>query len=133
MNKRHAKRLLNVAHALRESPVPENFTMFFYGKSCGTPACAFGHYAFRTDLQRKFRLKFSLSEPVYVVDNDDGFIVHYDSNQVGAHFGIRAHEAEELFGFGGCGGALTPKEAARYIERFVKSRVTEEQWFRLQC
>ena len=39
LSKRHAKRLLNVARALRESKHPEQFTMTEYVNPCGTPAC----------------------------------------------------------------------------------------------
>lgn len=126
MNDLHARRLLNVARALRESPAPEMFTMAKYGHPCGTPACAFGHYCARGDLQDEFTLAgFNNSWPhagrVPLMYNDDVVL---------AHFGITREEAHELFhddvsdedGLVGCGNAQTALEAADYIERFVAAR-----------
>jgi hypothetical protein len=135
MNKVHQKRLLNVAKALRESANPEAFTMewFVHGDteqrdqgrvspfSCGTPACAIGHYAARRDLQRELKI---------VVREGDAEVV--DSRRLPAtcwsvheHFGVTPDESRDLFAYAGCGGAKTPKAAARYIERFVARKVKE--------
>lgn len=115
------ERLLNVAKALRESPSPEDFGMETYAHGCGTPGCALGHYAYRTDLQDDFML----------VPVDDGMFVHtavafrgqkveYFSDCVRDHFGIDYVQVGELFAGYGCGEAQTPTEAAEYIENFVK-------------
>lgn len=114
MNK---ERLLNVARALRESPNPDRFDMSMYVHSCGTPACALGHYAHRTDLQ-----------DVFVIDEDGDLLVREDGglrwaqNPMTAadiHFGLAREFGNELFDTDGCGGAETAIEAAEYIERFV--------------
>jgi hypothetical protein len=42
--------------------------------------------------------------------------------EVRDHFGVRYVEVRELFAASGCGCADTPRQAARYIERFVKRR-----------
>lgn len=117
---KYRKRLLNVARALRESPKPRDFTMRRYTNHCETPACAFGHYMHRADLQRSFKpapdgwpLARIGRRVVAVVFRDD---------IVQEHFGIGRGEAERLFGPSGCDGARGPREAARYIERFVKAR-----------
>jgi hypothetical protein len=107
-------RLLNVARCLRESPNPEQFTMDNYGADCGTPFCAIGHYAARSDLQDSFRL----SEDGYL-ETARGAATFYDESVVLDHFGISMDHAERLFGPGGCGHAKTAEEAAQYIERFV--------------
>ena len=113
-------RLLNVAKALRESPKPEKFDMSDVIHPCGTPACAFGHYAWRTDLQDAF-------EPLAVGDMGWWDVVFADTkkhcryygSEVRDHFGLTQDELDELFEETGCGGAKTPIEAAEYVEAFV--------------
>lgn len=118
MNK---ERLLNVAKALRESPHPERFDMGAYAHSCGTPACAFGHYAARRDLQQFLAIDSDSnadcdSSVKYVYD--DG-LADYDDDEILEHFGISFDEAWDLFSSTGCGRAKTVTQAAEYIERFV--------------
>jgi len=138
LTKRQAKRLLNVARALRESPKPKAFSMVdyvwnrenAYNHECGTPQCALGHYGSRTDLQRLIAPKYAWayfgnekSEMVHanlVYRDDQQIVLSYWDTEIKEHFGIDADEAEELFGWGGCDNAKTPKQAARYIERFVR-------------
>lgn len=113
MNK---ERLLNVVKALRESPVPEKFTMhrFVYmttANECGSPACALGHYAFRQDLQSAFtRDTFGPQSGVGCA-----------SECVLEHFHITEQQACQLFDSCGCDSAKTPNEAADYIEKFVET------------
>jgi hypothetical protein len=125
MRKVHKERLLKVARALRESAVPEDFTMRCFVNECGTPACALGHYAARRDLQRAFRISAEEGTDVdgnpavyYYIRSKDGVYIAHDVEPV-EHFGLDEEQAEELFGGHGCGNAKTPKAAARYIERFV--------------
>lgn len=122
----HADRLLNVAKALRESPSPDDFTMKAEVNVCGTPACAWGHYFFRTDLQSDF-------EPIrlgdgrvssYALHKATGEECTFCSVPTLDHFGITIDQAHELFSITGCNDAETPTEAAEYIERFV-ARHTE--------
>lgn len=121
-----AQRLLTVARALRESPRPEKFTMGKVLHDCGTPACAFGHYVSRTDLQDTFRpvlLPWN-DGPTYgtywVTPPDTGRYAAFNSPDVAAHFGITDMEQCELFDGGhGCGGARAALAAAEYIESFV--------------
>lgn len=115
MNK---KRLLKVAQALRESPAPKRFYQGKFAHSCGTPACAFGHYAARRDLQKTFKLNVNDVGTDWVTK--DGRPVWYDEESVTSHFGITEDQGRELFSSQGCGNAQTPKQAARYIERFVE-------------
>lgn len=138
MKKLHQKRLLNVAKALRESENPKAFDMtyFFHGDSgtlahnnvqvtnfeCGTPACALGHYADRTDLQRSFRNDLQRKT---LVSTRCGYLVEYMGTAVNRHFGITADEAVDLFGPSGCGGARGPRAAARFIELFVAKKMKE--------
>jgi len=147
MNKRQAQRLLNVARALREYEHPERFDMGCYiytheyllrkGKLkkhedwCGTPGCALGTYASRSDLQRVLRVGShmtfdhngdEISEPTMVLAWNPKR-PHYKSIEVLDHFGINHDEAEELFSCTGCGSAQTPIEAAKYIENFVARKL----------
>ena len=120
MNK---ERLLNVAKACRESPRPDKFTMQAF-HLCGTPCCAFGHYAARRDLQQVFQLDTSkdgrcgigkIRVGVWGATRDLKWV--WDFYQ--SHFGITEDDAFLLFAAEGCGDARTPIEAAEYIERFV--------------
>lgn len=111
MNK---ERLLNVAKALRESEHPERFTMRTIAHSCGTPACALGHYAARRDLQDAFIL-LKHGELRATGDAASPFLAELE------HFDISRAEEEKLFGVWGCNDAQTPLQAAEYIERFVAS------------
>ena len=146
MNKRQARRLLNVARSLRESANPELFSMHSYvndvdtllnklpvGDSgvdtnlCGTPACALGHYASRTDLQRKMRIaqlgkEWFTGVPLYGLRYNNNRAVGFDDRTILDHFGITRDETYELFDGYGCGGAKTAIEAAQYIEDFVQNR-----------
>jgi hypothetical protein len=110
------KRLLNVIKAIEESPNPKMFSMRSYS-DCGTPACAMGHYAARRDLQKTFRL------------DEDGNVVTNNGSNLWAcenHFGITPDEDEELFGLTGCGDAKTPKQAIRYIRKFIARKKAEK-------
>lgn len=119
MNK---ERLLNVAKALRESKHPEMFDMNVHlHHECGTPACAFGHYAARQDLQNAFKIVFDGRFRAYSIETTDeqSDSVWWDDQCVLEHFDISDKEARMLFFARGCGGAKSPIEAAKYIERFV--------------
>ena len=116
MNKLGKKRLLNVAKALRESPEPKKFSMDWYGNDCGTPMCALGHYAYRRDLQRTFRL----SEHGTFLNNAGERSPEWEY-VLYPHFGITEEEATFLFERRGCGNAKTNIQAAKFIEKFVRA------------
>jgi hypothetical protein len=128
MNLRQAKRLLNVAKALRESPEPEAFTMSCYirGDSmdhvktnwCGTPGCALGHYANRIDLQRLIQINNSFMKLEYC---ENLHTAYFDDARIQDHFGIDRGQCHDLFGSSGCGDVKTPIAAAKFIEKFVKT------------
>lgn len=113
----HAQRLLNVARALRECPDPSRFTMSREFHDCGTPACAWGHYVARTDLQDEFTI--NPGRMGYAIHRDGATFVTYSADEVLQHFGITQTETCELFSMNGCGLAITALQAATYIERFV--------------
>lgn len=143
--------LMKVVRALRESEYPKLFAMDSYvwarnetwfsgnetavkelekieerGKEeefCGTPACALGHFASRTDLQRILKVvrdpkNGTASMSMYGSDVPDD----WDMDAVNEYFGISHEEHDELFGGEGCGNAKTAKQAAKYIEEFVRER-----------
>lgn len=120
MLKVHRNRLLRVAQDLRNSPAPRKFTMRFYGHSCGTPACALGHYAAAKHRGSPFRLG---RDGVLLVNGRP----NYPPACVAAdHFGLSDDdELEALFGPLGCGRARTPIQAAKYIEAFVARKERE--------
>lgn len=112
------ERLLNVAKALRESPKPRDFSMGRYVNHCGTPACAFGHYASRNDLQQ-----FCKFDQISIVSFDDeDSLVDYDDPETCEHFGVTRDESILIFREDGCGRAKTAVEAAEFIENFVATR-----------
>lgn len=147
MNKVQSKRLLNVARALREAhAAKKKFDMekLVFGHEavvernddgtvvnpeadfCGTPACAIGHYAARTDLQRILKIIVTKENGVptasvvrFGTQYDE--LDYYDEQVWRDHFGLEGpEEMEVLFGFDGCGGARTALQAAKFIERYVQ-------------
>jgi len=138
-------RLLNVAIALEDAAkdqrLREAFTMGTFvrgiGDFCGTPACALGHYAARTDLQDVLAIHAveTLDHTDYRVaaadncevlpgwdefDEDESCDAYKYDFDVAEHFGITGSECEELFGGDGCFNAQTPEAAAAYIRNFVE-------------
>lgn len=122
------KRLATVVVALRDAQrnqeMVDKFTMQQYGyasgsddeHSCGTPACAFGHYVARTDLQDTFRLG---------KDGDPLYIETATQSPMGAglsaanrHFRLEG-EGSRIFDADGCDNAETPGEAADFIQSFI--------------
>lgn len=113
--------LLNCIRALAESPATSQFRMAVYANQCGTPACVFGHYCARPDLQDAFELKLIdnwSDRPVPVLRGTIQPISHQDP-EVRKHFGIDMSQANELFSEWGCGNAETRDEAIAYIEDFI--------------
>lgn len=123
----HKKRLLNVAKALRESKNPKAFNMnsliWDYLDAlhpCGTPACALGHYAARTDLQHFLKIRGFTVRYLSGGNLDAYYLNSGGDRKLQNHFGLSGDEVIELFDSDGCGDAKTPKAAAKYIEDFVK-------------
>jgi len=128
----HIRRLRSVITALREAPNPLAFDMGQYvydgddGFDCGTPACALGHYAARTDLQKTFKIRANAQHQVADIMADEQTIqAPSEEPAVQEHFGMTSEEVEDIFGAEGCGGAKTTKAAIRYIERFIAKRVSD--------
>lgn len=138
MNKLQAKRLLNVAKALREAPEPKKFRMDQWGyetqHKCGSPACALGHFAARRDLQKAFSLDkfgeiesrtgdvFTDAEKYFGLNTESYDDVFNDSESEV----FNDSESDLLFNENGCGGAKTAKAAALFIERFVAKKLKEQ-------
>lgn len=122
MEQIHKERFLNLVRACRESQNPDLFDMERYLNECGTPGCAFGNYAARSDLQNAFRLEKNCPIPVHIETEE---VVHYWCDEVLDHFGISEKEACELFSGEGCGKAKTPQAAATYIESFVARKAPQ--------
>ena len=122
----YKQRLLNVARALRESPAPESFNMRRELWDCKTPACAWGHYLLRSDLQSEFRLHSpDIGRALHV---PTGQVVCYAAPHVQNHFGLDQQEHRNIFSaWVGCGDPRTPEEAAEYIEHFCANKWPEEE------
>lgn len=120
------ERLLNVARALAESKTdPSRFTMYKYSWNCGTPACALGHYASRTDLQDVFSLTDTKGLPhvygSYIYLKNTDVRIGNEHPAVLEHFGITEDQAEDLFGACGCNEASTQEDAVAYIKDFCRA------------
>lgn len=97
------ERLRNVARALREAPIPEAFDMDRYTWrsdqptmsriTCGMPACAFGHYASRTDLQDFVVIK----PPRFLEFTGTEKLAGHNDPETCEHFSINELEANFLF------------------------------------
>lgn len=130
------KRLLLAAQATRETKHPNQFTMELYGiEECNTPACVLGNYAFRTDLQRTFKLAIFTYTLDWSPGEGKGIAIYRaedgptnisrldcDAPSIQAHFALTQPQAIDLFAYNGCGRAQTPEEAAEFIEKFVMGR-----------
>lgn len=121
--------------------------------ACGTPACVFGNFVARTDLQKEFvpvtkttsrdcspemRLRLRRSPEMDLRANARLFngewarlgTAKVETELLEArcrYFGITRGEDAELFGGEGCGDAKTPDEAVSYIKAFVVAR-TQVGW-----
>lgn len=116
MNTFQRNNFLNLIKAIAEHPKPSEFTMNYYGHSCGTPGCALGTYASRTDLQDTFKLK------VYDLFSTAGYRIDYYHHLVEKHFGLTTEEVHKLFSATGCGGAATAEEAHAYLVNFLAEK-----------
>lgn len=151
MNKVQAKRLLNVAKSLRDAHASKKnskFAMdtFVVGQEdylstdangkvcnteaefCGTPACALGHYASRTDLQRLLKIAIKKTEegvPFAELQffGTSSYAMDITLPEILEHFGITEEESNMLFNWDGCDRAKTPLQAAKFIERFVQEKL----------
>lgn len=142
----HERRLLKVAQVVEdrigEKPWIEDgykiqrFSMEQYAWSCGTPACALGSYAARTDAQRTFKLHSGTADidgkPCTFIRRADDNSIHpdgvsYVDQIVLDHFGIEYEESYKLFSTEGCGNAQTPKAAAAYIRKFVARKIKQQK------
>jgi len=115
---RHINRMKNVLRAVEEAPKPEDFDMQRFGyitsKECGTPACAFGQYAFRRDLQ----ITFTLNKEGGVLSSWGDPVSFYE--EVASHFGITGREIMNLFDTDGCNNAGEDRQQViAYIKQFI--------------
>lgn len=126
MNRENFEKLLR---ANREAPA-ELFDMGVFAgapTACGTPACLFGNYALRKDLQSAFVAVPGnvLCGMGYVASTETGRPTWSDGSEVCEHFDISNGEANRLFGHNGCNDAGTDREKAlAYVEHFLATGET---------
>lgn len=106
-------RILDKADALHKERGEPAFDLGVETHPCGTPACAWGHYAFSS---KALALRFTGP-----CSFDGKVSCNYNDAQPEFALADR-EELNELFGFTGCGDAKTAKAAAKYIRSFVKRR-----------
>jgi len=109
----HKERVLNLARALEEGPQDkaalQKFFKNFLGREthfdmskvthpCGTPACVWGHYVARGDLQQTFKPHPESAMSVALAEAPpDAFGVYYGAQVVRDHFGLSLEDLERLF------------------------------------
>ncbi len=106
--------ILDTADALHKKKGESTYDQGIYRHPCGTPACALGHWAAANPKRWRFD---NYGLPFVARDFESGTYSAVDE------FGISYDEADDLFGYAGCGEAQTAKEAARYIRTFVKRKL----------
>lgn len=108
--------ILDVADAQHRAKKEPTYDQSTFKKSCGTPACALGHWAAHNPRRWKFDTTghpyLRTTEPLYGISFEDA----------SQEFGIDHHAINELFEYNGCGRAKTGKQAAKFIRKFVKAR-----------
>lgn len=117
------------------------FDMSTFVHFCGAPACALGYAGSRPDLQKVLRIMGSRSRtpglygafklhaylaytPKYARLNGGREVASYSDRVLQEALGLNPTQAFDLFSGDGCGGARTPKQAAKYIRRFIKNNPT---------
>jgi hypothetical protein len=101
----------------------EGYDQTCYVHKCGTPACALGHWAVfnpaRWGITKRHMpfLRGVKSADVQEVASQEFALESRSLNDW-----VDFYQADELFGGEGCGNAMTAKQAATYIRKFVKKR-----------
>ncbi len=120
MNKLHIKRLkklisiLEAADDIHDKRKEPSYDQYSYMHSCGTPACALGHYV--------------ASNKRWVLINRIPFLKNGNKDlrqDTKDEFGITSDESDQLFGPTGCGRARTAKQAAWYIRQFLDEKLAK--------
>lgn len=115
MNKIHERRLLKCAEITENAPLGR-FSMKSYFHTCGSPACALGHYAAATH----YRV---LPRPS---KDSPGYIDRPSQRIMEKHFGISEEEFGDLFVPGlSRNNEFTREGVAEYIRNFVKRKRSE--------
>jgi len=83
---------------------------------CGTPACALGHWAAANPKRWKLK-RTGYSEKVPLLREKT---TNDPIEDAAKEFGLDYNEVSELFDGDGCGWARTGREAAIYIENFIR-------------
>lgn len=91
-----------------------------FSHPCGTPACALGNYAHKSE----GRFFFEERDRSFMHFNGTGPTTSVFSGAQ-KEFDITPDEVEELFGGLGCGWARTRKQAAAYVRDFIARKEAE--------
>jgi len=116
MNKARLEKLIVALDGVK----PKQFDMTMYAHACGSPACVLGHFAARSDLQKKFKFNEKcdrFSAAVLLVKG--GKPVYFEDDEVLEYFGITPAQSEYLFGCDGPNEFATPAMMRRRIRKFI--------------
>ena len=105
------------------------FCMREWYHSCGSPSCVIGWYASETPERFVTRKGYNgFREIQQLLYQKEGSVrqVYADSGPLAEEFpGLSYNELEALFGSRGCADAIKPRDAVRYIERFIQRKLAE--------
>lgn len=107
--------ILDVADAAHRANKEPRYDQRKLQHSCGTPACAIGHYI-SAHSRRGWKVTDGL---VYF----KGKYAYFSDDSICREFEIAPGEGIELFDADGCGRAKTAKNAAKYIRWFVAQKL----------
>lgn len=114
--------ILDTADAEHRKRGEPTYDQGVFASSCGTPACALGHWAAAHRRRWYFEDRWGISaliRPVLIRTEETGIAA------AESEFQVSVREVLELFDTDGCGNARTAKQAARYIRRFVARKQKE--------
>ncbi len=135
MNKRQIERFQKLIRSTEDAnPTTFNMKMIAYDGDhtkhpCGTPACVFGNFAARTDLQKFIKIKVvtfaedDLSTEIEIINSRTGREIWIDNEDVEDYFGLNENECRMLFSTDGCGNAKTPQDAVKYLKTFLQVKI----------
>ena len=113
--------ILDAAHEAHQRKGGPGYNQGLFTHPCGTPACAFGHWA----AAHPDRFTTTPCGPVSLREGPDReplsfTMLGFNSLRLAAlEFDLTYEQASELFSADGCGDATTHQQAAWYIRNFV--------------
>lgn len=119
--------ILDQADEIHDQKHEPLYLQSFYRHSCGTPACALGHWAAAHPERWAFVNDVPWLIDVQPYQNSFHKIELRGHNAAAIEFGLKPWQSRLLFGEFGCGNARSSQEAAAYIREFVRRQLNGGQ------